>query len=767
MRNRDSATNTNVSKVLTASGDRFSNRTSDLLANVQEASLFDYWRMLIKRGRMILYAMLVVFSLVAVVTLKLTRQYEAVGRIIVSRDNGDVVADQITQQAGGSAGGGDLNSEIETQANILQSDTLALHVIQDLKLYQEPDFAGSLAMVNYDNGTTPLGTQPDMDPQLQEQMLKIFKRDLVVLEVPNTRLIEIHFFSSNAKLAAATAKRLAETLEDRGTQARYEATTHATDWLASELNDLKHQVEQSEQALVEYQKKAGIVGLDDKQNTIMSKLDDLNHALTLVENDRSSKQANFESIKSVTPELSAAVPANSQIYKLRQQQTDLKSQYAQTMAQFGDQYPKALAIANQLKELQAAIADENKRIATEVESDYKIAKSREKSLNDIFEQQKQSAIDLSERSVEYRILERDANSYRDLYESLTKTLKQAEVLASLQSSNISVVDEPVVPSHPTRPNIPRNLALGLVLGLACGIASAFIAEMLDNRLYRPEEISAIADLPVLVSVPFYGTPLQEGFEPAKHLEPENSQRVGLVSSRQPRSQWAEAYRALRTAILLSSSGAPPRLILVTSGVPQEGKSTTSVNLATVLSQRGTRVLLIDADLRRPSIHKILGVHSGQGLSTVLTGTSTLNEAVVVTSVPDLAVLPAGPIPPSPSELLGSDAMKALLSQCAEEYEFVILDAPPVLPVTDSVILSTEVDAVIYVVRAGSTTKHCVRRSREVLAGVGARVLGVVVNALSTTFADSYYYYGKSDYAPYYASDDDDSADDGARKPVKA
>ncbi len=763
MRNRDSATSTNVSKAPSASIDSFSNSTSDLLASMQEATLLDYWRMLVKRGRMILYTVLIVFSLVAIVTLKLTRQYEAVGRIIVSRDNGDVVADQITQQAGGSAGGGDLNSEIETQANILQSDTLALHVVQDLRLYQEPDFAGRLATVRYDGGTTPLGAPPDMDPNLQEQMLNIFKRNLVVVEVPNTRLIEIHFFSSNAKLAAAVAKHLAEMLENRGTQARYEATTHATDWLSSELNDLKHQVEQSEQVLVEYQKKAGIVGLDDKQNTIMTKLDDLNHALTMVESDRSSKQANFESIQSVTPELSAAVPANSQIYKLRQQQTDLKAQYAQAMAQFGDQYPKAVAIANQLKELQSAIAEENKRIATQVESDYKIARSREKSLNYIFEQQKQTAIDLSERSVEYRILERDANSYRDLYESLTKTLKQAEVLASLQSSNISVVDEPVVPSHPSRPNIPRNLAVGLVLGLACGIAAAFITEMMDNRVYRPEEISVLADLPVLVSVPFYAAPLQEGNQSSKQLESESSQRVGLVASRQPRSQLAEAYRALRTAILLSSSGSPPRLILVTSGVPQEGKSTTSLNLATVLSQRGTRVLLVDADLRRPSIHKILGMRSEYGLSTVLTGASILKDVVLPTGVPNLDVLPAGPIPPAPSELLGSESMKEVLGQCARDYEFVILDAPPVLSVTDAVILSTEVDAVIYVVRAGWTTKHCVRRSREVLSGVGARVLGIVVNALSTTFADSYYYYGKSDYSAYYTSEDGVGHSDGTQK----
>ena len=202
--------------------------------------------------------------------------------------------------------------------------------------------------------------------------------------------------------------------------------------------------------------------MDDKQNTIMAEVEDLNHALTQVQAERSTKQANYESIEGRTPELSAAVPANSQIYKLRERETSLKAQYAEAMAQFGDKYPKAIAIANQLKELETAISQENERIASALHSDYEISRSRETSLNDIFEKQKQNAIDLSERSVELKILERDAESFRDLYQSLTKTLKQAQVLASLRSSNIGVVDDPIVPSHPSRPNIPRNLAVGAI-----------------------------------------------------------------------------------------------------------------------------------------------------------------------------------------------------------------------------------------------------------------------------------------------------------------
>ena len=444
-------------------------------------------------------------------------------------------------------------------------------------------------------------------------------------------------------------------------ETRYESTTRATGWLTEQLDALQHQVEESEQKVVEYQKTAGIVGLDDKQNTIMARLEDLNHALTQVQAERSTKQANYESIQGRTPELSAAVPANSQIYRLRQQETSLKAQYAEAMAQFGDKYPKAIAIANQLRELGTAIGEENQRIASELHSDFEISKSRENSLNDIFERQKQDAINLSERSVQLKILERDAESFRDLYESLTKTLKQAQVLASLRSSNIGVVDDPIVPSNPSRPNIPRNLALGAIMGIAIGMAAAFVMEILDNRIYRAEEIPAIANLSVLASIPYHHPQLESDVkgQGTTDIVP---QLVGLISWQRPRSEWAEAYRALRTSILLSGTVAPPRSLLVTSGLPQEGKSTTSINLATVMAQRGGRVLLIDADLRRPSIHSVLGLNSEKGLSTVVAGTTSLEDTLQTTGVENLFVLPAGPLPPSPADSLGSDVDETVNSK---------------------------------------------------------------------------------------------------------
>jgi len=273
-------------------------------------------------------------------------------------------------------------------------------------------------------------------------------------------------------------------------------------------------------------------------------------------------------------------------------------------------------------------------------------------------------------------------------------------------------------------------------------------EILDNRIYRAEEIPAIANLSVLASIPYHHPQLESDVkgQGTTDIVP---QLVGLISWQRPRSEWAEAYRALRTSILLSGTVAPPRSLLVTSGLPQEGKSTTSINLATVMAQRGGRVLLIDADLRRPSIHSVLGLNSEKGLSTVVAGTTSLEDTLQTTGVENLFVLPAGPLPPSPADSLGSASMKQLIQRCTTEFDFVIIDAPPVLSVTDAVILSVEVDGVVLVVRAGSSTKHCIRRTRDLVAGVGARILGVVVNAMNLNAADSYYYYGESKYSQYY------------------
>jgi capsular exopolysaccharide synthesis family protein len=373
-----------------------------------------------------------------------------------------------------------------------------------------------------------------------------------------------------------------------------------------------------------------------------------------------------------------------------------------------------------------------------------------------FNQQKQEANQLNESAIEYSVLKRDADANRQLYQDLLQRLKEAGVSAGLRSSNIRVVDIARTPTHPIKPDVPRNLLLGLMLGLAGGIGLVFVLESLDTSIRTMEEISAISTLPALGMIPLQlssNGAFRKRLSPVTAEADKHESSPHLVTYERPKSEAAEAYRSLRTSILLSSYGGPPKVILVTSALPQEGKTTISANSALVLAQRGGRVLLIDADLRRPGIDKVFGFRSRGGLSTLISGGDKSEDVIVpFPDVPNLWILPAGPIPPQPAELLGSSVMRDHLARWRNEFDHVIIDTPPCLSVTDAVVLSPEVDRVILVARAGKTTKLALRRACDLLLQVNARVMGIVLNALNMRAGEGYYYYSGR-YSDHYYNED--------------
>ncbi|PYV85446.1 MAG: capsular biosynthesis protein, partial [Acidobacteria bacterium] len=340
-------------------------------------------------------------------------------------------------------------------------------------------------------------------------------------------------------------------------------------------------------------------------------------------------------------------------------------------------------------------------------------------------------------------------------------LKEAGVTAGLRSNNIREVDIARTPGAPAEPNIARNLVFAFALGLSSGIGLAFLLEGLDNTVRTPEQAQAISGLPSLGMIPL-GSKIgaeagaKQGLVVASSKEP-----VELITQARPQSQMAESYRALRTSLLLTSLGAPPKIILITSALPREGKTTTSVNTAIVLAQKGTRVLLIDADLRRPSIHKALGMGPRVGLSNVLTGGATSQQATVRSPIlPNLFILPAGTPPPNPAELMASQQMFDLLAELREQYDHIVIDTPPTLSVTDAVVLSTRSDAVVLVIRSSQTTKPALRRTRDILTQVNARVAGVLLNAVNLNSPDYSYYYeyqGKHGQRYYDESQTDENS----------
>ena len=397
------------------------------------------------------------------------------------------------------------------------------------------------------------------------------------------------------------------------------------------------------------------------------------------------------------------------------------------------------------------------------------ALQRENMLRDAFEKQKQQANKLNESAIEYTLLKRDVETNRTLYEGLLEKLKEAGVTASLRSNNFRIVDAARVPTGPIEPNIPRNLLFALVLGITSGVGLAFLLETMDNTVRTTEQAQLISALPSLGMIPLGSKSPANGNNAMQLALAPSNEAVEIVTQARPQSQMAESYRALRTSLLLSSLGAPPKVIMVTSARPQEGKTTTAINSAIVLAQKGARVLLVDADLRRPSIHKTLGMGPRSGLSNVLTGSATLQQTITVSPVlPDLFILPAGTPPPNPAELLASTNMKQVLDELREQFDHVVVDTPPTLSVTDAVALSPRVDAIILVIRSGQTTKQALRRARDILMQVNAHVTGVLLNAVDLRSPDYYYYYEyQGKYGQYYHESDSETHPDEPPHPQAA
>ncbi len=726
----------------------------------QESALREYFRVLIKRKWTVVGCLAVIFTIVAIASFKMVPIYDAVGRIAINKPDNNLVNFKDAQ------GGADYSdpTDLDTEVAILQSDLLALQVIKTLNLDKMPEFGGR------PGPTDSLAPDPlQADSSRTSALLGAFKGGLRVALKPNTRIVEIRYVSTNPQLAASIVNTLATTYVEQNFKTKFESTMQASDWLSKQLVDLQMKVETSQEKLVRFQKEHEILGTDEKQNIITEKLAELNRELTAAESNRMQKESLYRLVESGDPEVVAATGNALEVGgaggsgglaplvgSLRAKQADLKIQVAELSTQFGPSYPKVSQMNNQIKEVDAQIEVELKKVSNRIRGQYLAAQQEESMLRGEFEKQKQEANKLNESAIQYSLLKRDVDVNRQLYEGLLEKLKEAGVTAGLKSTNIRLVDAARTPTYPTEPNIPRNLAFALVLGLTSGIGLAFLLENMDNTVRTTEQAQIISGLPSLGMIPMGS---KNGLDSAgkKLLSVASSREaVELVTQARPQSQMAESYRALRTSLLLSNLGTPPKIVMVTSARPQEGKTTTSINTAIVLAQKGVRVLLIDADLRRPSVHKTLGMGPRSGLSNVLTGSVTLDHAITRSPIlSNLFVLPAGTPPPNPAELLASSNMRDFLNELRDKYDHIIIDTPPTLSVTDAVVLSQRVDAIILVIRSNKTTKQALRRARDILMQVNAKITGVLLNAVDLTSPDYYYYYeyqGKYHDSYYRESD---------------
>ena len=735
----------------------------------RESTLTEIVWLLRKRKWLILTTVLVTVTLATLLSVRMTPQYDATARIAFTREGSENLGFKDIQ-GGGDNGAEDYDYTVtmDTQTRILQSDRLALEVINNLHLDQNRAFAGDLTVAPSKVGN--LGS-PQVSREREAALLGSFHGAMSVSTVRNTRILDIAFRSPDPALAAAIANNLVTTYVEDNYRTRYESTMQASDWLAKQISDLQLRVETSQEKLVRYQRENGMLGIDEKQNIVTQKLDDLNKSLTEAQADRISKQAAYETARAgKLDQVSEAV--NDVGAKLRQDEAALRSQYAQLTTTFGPNYPKALEVKNQIDQTERSIQAENERALRRLETNFKSAQAREAMLGKALEQQKLEANQLNEKAINYSILKRDLDANRTLYEGLLQKLKEAGVAAGLRSTNIRIVDTARVPTAPVVPNIPRNLEMSLLGGLLGGIVLALVMEGLDTTVGTPDDVQALIGMPALGFVPH--SKLLDGLfqssRPSGLALPAvgNRDRSMLLAQVRPSSEVAESFRSLRTSILLSSAVKRPHLIMFTSPMPQEGKTTTCVNMAIVFAQSGGKILLVDADLRRPGIHRAFGLSNSAGLSTVLAGLDSFENVVQrYPPLSNLFILPAGPTAPYPAELLGSDRMQELLAKLRNEYDQVILDSPPVMLVTDAAVLSAHMDAVLLVVRSGQTSKNALRHAREQLLQIKAPLTGIVVNGAKLHSVDYHYrsYYGKKQ-GGYYTSDEDREEVEG-EKPARS
>jgi polysaccharide biosynthesis transport protein len=715
-------------------------RFASLDLSPREPHLYDYLLILRKHQWLILSFMLSVVTIVSITTFRMQPVYVATARIEIDKENANILPFQ-----GGDSYDYMMDSDnyIETQAKILTSETLALQTIRNNGLVLHPELAGS-------GGISEAVASGNLANQKRPPELAEFLGNLGVKRVPNSRLMDVSFESTDPRLAARTVNAHIATYIEQNYRSKYEATSQASDWLADQLRDFKIKVQKSEDARIAYERQNQIWTLDDKQNMTTQRLSDINKQFTDAQAERMKKESLYEFAKAGNLDAVPQLDSNSALTELIKKRGETSADYADALQQYGPNFPKVLRLKAQLKDIDDNVEKEKKKILDVLESDYREARQRETLLADALNEAKAETNQMAEKMVEYNILKREAEANKALYEGLMTKMKETAISGALRSSNIRVVDPAMVPATPARPAKAKNIVLSFLVGLVGGIGLALLREYLDNTVKTPDDIETLARLPSLAVVPqFAGSNghKRRGMLP-DFSENGHDKRMELVAQHLPKSQVSEAFRALRTSILLSQAEHPPQVILVTSALPREGKTTAAANLAVTLAQLGDSTVLVDADLRKPGIGRLLNLGPGKyaGLSSYLAGVSSLDlVSVPHPAIPNLVAIPTGPLPPNPADLLSSHKLADAIVELRTKFKFIVIDSPPVMAATDAVILSVHADGVLLVVRSGETPKVAFTRTRDLLTSVKSRILGVVLNAVDSSAPDYYYSYR---YYPY-------------------
>jgi polysaccharide biosynthesis transport protein len=730
----------------------------------KELSIRDF-AVIYKRRRRIVYGTAAAVTLLAAVYCAVTtRQYEATGTIEIQTKSQDRLGLESIRAGAAEADTDSLeaNMDIQTQASILQSETLALKTIKDLRLENTNDFKTRVGLIGRvrklffaNSADEPAINSLESSPQARLRELSVFSSNLKVKPVPGTRLIQITYLNPDPKLAADVINKLAQSLIDYSFQTRFNATNQAAGWLSDQLGDLRRQSEELQHQVAGLESQSGVYSLgtidprgrDQAYSGVLDRLEQATAALSQAEQSRILRGAILHAADNGDAELLSGLAGNTMngatvnnnlavIQTLRGQEATQQAALQQAQAKFGPAYPKLQEVRSNIAGLERSIQEETERLKSRAHSDYENATRDEEETRNRYNSIKAEADTLNNKSVDFAILRQEADESRKLYQELLERFKEAGVLESLKGSTITVVDPGRIPGSAKTPNVRLYMASAIIGGLLFGFSLALVAEALDTKIRSISEVERISGNSLVGATPFL---LLKSFGSID----EGPRR--LESLNDPQSMFIEASRAIRTQIFLNDASAPYKVILVTSSVPGEGKTTVSANLAVVLAKADKKVLLLDTDLRLGDIHTVFNLPAGVGLSELLSGKSTEPALLSVNGVANLDILRSGSPAANASELLGSRHFTRWLSEWRDQYDHIVLDSAPLLPVTDSLALARLSDLTLLIARPGLTEKTQLARSSQLLKTATTRFVGAVVNGLPQEADEysSYFGYGRS------------------------
>ena len=704
----------------------------------EELHLRDYLKVIVKRRYSVLTLSLLIIVVASIGIFSSTPIYRATTKILIDKESSNIVNLRDPYYEGYYS-----EEYYNTQMQLIQSTAVASKVVKNLDLNRslEPHQPAGKTGEGVLSGFRDLFRSKDKEkkegPKADDVALALAKKvqgGLRVEPVKNSRLVNLSYDHTDPVLAAKFANAYADAYLDQVLEIKMGTTRHAVEWMTKKLDEQKIKMEESQKTLQEYIKNKDYFTIENKEAVTSPKIQSLSSQLMTAETRRRETEVLYNQVKGLSDNPHEAlnmpgIAGDAMIQSLRDEELKGEKHLVELSKKYGERHPLLIKAKGDLKSVREKMDSEIKRVIASRKNEYELAKANEANLRILFERGKGEAQSLTAKSMQFDVLKHEVDMNQQIYEALLKRVKETTLVEEVKSFNIYILDKAEIPKGPMKPNTFKNFLIAIMLGLSGGVGMAFFLEYLDNTFKKPEDIEQKLALPLLGIVPLI-----------KKADAQGGPIESLVLTSQ-KSAVAESYKALRTSVLLSS-GDPVKSLVVTSSVENEGKTTTALNLAISFAQLEKKVLLVDADLRKPRIHTILGLDNAIGFSSYLSR-QTVHENIRETGMPNFSFLSAGPLPPNPSELLSSKRMKNFLEIVTNSYDIVVFDSPPLITVTDTLILSAQVDGTLMVVKSGSTTFDVAKRGLKLLMDANIKILGAVLNSMDTEKEGYRYLY------PYY------------------